>query len=83
MPSPGLSGVLESSVSCSVMARDSSCKSIDIAIAVDEKPEELDVEALGRKRPDVFTSAWMEVAFVGCMLVSLSMAVRIDDGPGS
>ncbi|CAM1511709.1 Fc.00g092220.m01.CDS01 [Cosmosporella sp. VM-42] len=35
------------------MARDSSCKSIDITSVVEEKPEAVNVEALGRKRPDV------------------------------
>lgn len=51
-------------------------KSINVTVVeVDERPEELNAEILGRKRPEVFTSAWSEVAFVASMLVALSMAV--------
>lgn len=35
----------------------------------------LDVEKLGRQRPDVFSSTWVEVAFVASILIALSMAV--------
>ncbi|KAH8736509.1 major facilitator superfamily domain-containing protein [Ilyonectria robusta] len=41
---------------------------------MDEIPEELDVEILGRKRPDVFSSTLTEAIFVGSMLMCLSMA---------
>lgn len=65
------------------MQRDSSSKPapIAVAVAVDEIPEELDVEKLGRKRPDVFSSAWTEAVFVGSMLMCLSMAVCTQQYP--
>lgn len=44
-------------------------------VEVDEVPQEFSPEIMGRKRPDVFTSAWKEVVFVGSMLVALAMAV--------
>lgn len=50
-------------------------KSLAIHVVVDEIPEEFSPEIIGRKRPDVFTSAWREVVFVGSMLVALAMAV--------
>lgn len=45
-------------------------------VGVHEVPEEFDVERLGRKRPEVFSSTFVEVVFVGSMLMCLSMAVR-------
>ena len=39
-------------------------------------PGTLNVEELGRRRPDVFSSIWVEVAFITSVLVSLAMAVR-------
>ncbi|KPM45310.1 hypothetical protein AK830_g1142 [Neonectria ditissima] len=56
------------------MQRHGISKPVPIAVAVDEIPEELDVEKLGRKRPDVFSSTWTEAVFVGSMLMCLSMA---------
>lgn len=51
-------------------------KSVNVTVVeVDERREELNAEILGRQRPEVFTSAWSEVAFVASMLVALSMAV--------
>lgn len=52
-----------------------------IVVMVDEIPEELDLEILGRKRPDVFSSTLTEAIFVGSMLMCLSMAVRIYPKP--
>ncbi|KAF7542416.1 hypothetical protein G7Z17_g11592 [Cylindrodendrum hubeiense] len=49
-------------------------KSESTVVVVDEIPEELDLENLGRKRPDVFSSTWTEAIFVGSMLMCLSMA---------
>lgn len=40
-------------------------------------PKTLDVEKLGRQRPAVFSSTWLEVSFVASMLGSLAMAVSI------
>lgn len=47
----------------------------NVTVVVDEVAPELDVETLGRQRPEVFSSTWMEVAFVGSMLISLAMGV--------
>lgn len=52
-------------------------KSPDITVVVEEISEEANAEILGRKRPEIFTSTWSEVAFVGSMLVALSMAVCV------
>ncbi|KAH7134347.1 major facilitator superfamily domain-containing protein [Dactylonectria macrodidyma] len=49
-------------------------QSESIVVVVDEVPEELDLEKLGRKRPDAFSSTWTEAVFVGSMLMCLSMA---------
>lgn len=42
---------------------------------VDKLSTTLNIEELGRQRPAVFTSAWMEIAFVASMLGALGMAV--------
>lgn len=41
--------------------------------------DEIDVEKLGRQRPAAFSSTFKEVAFVICVLGSLSMAVGLLD----
>lgn len=46
-----------------------------VAEADDELPQTIDVEKLGRQRPESFSSIWMEIAFVVSILGSLSMAV--------
>ena len=51
-------------------------ESLSTVVAVDEVPEKFDAEKLGRKRPVVFSSTFVEVVFVGSMLMCLSMAVR-------
>lgn len=56
--------------------RSSESSSTETLVAVEETPQVIDVEKLGRKRPDVFSSTWMEVAFVASILTSLAMAVR-------
>lgn len=40
-----------------------------------DRAQPLDVEKLGRQRPEFFSSIWTEVAFVTSILISLSMAV--------
>jgi hypothetical protein len=52
-----------------------SSESLSTVVAVDEVPEKFDAEKLGRKRPEVFSSTFVEVVFVGSMLMCLSMAV--------
>lgn len=41
----------------------------------DDARHAIDVEKLGRQRPDVFPTTWHEVAFVASILGSLAMAV--------
>jgi hypothetical protein len=43
--------------------------------AMDEAPKVIDVEKLGRQRPEVFASAWSEAAFATSLLLSLTMSV--------
>lgn len=52
----------------------------DAVVLVAETDDErsqttIDVEKLGRQRPEAFSSTWMEIAFVVSILGSLSMAV--------
>ncbi|KAM5347944.1 hypothetical protein ACJ41O_007768 [Fusarium nematophilum] len=53
---------------------DSSSKEADIRITVEDIPEEFNLEKLGRKRPEIFKSAWSEAGFVISMVTSLAMA---------
>lgn len=61
--------------------RSSESSSTDTLVAVEENSEVLDVEKLGRQRPDAFSSTWTEVAFVTSILISLAMAVRTPPHP--
>ena len=45
------------------------------AVSSEAIPQSQDVEKLGRQRPEVFSSTWMEIAFVASMLGALAMAV--------
>ncbi|KAK5988070.1 Efflux pump terJ-like protein [Cladobotryum mycophilum] len=47
---------------------------VAITEASEDLPHVTDVDKLGRQRPEVFSSAWMEVAFVISVLFSLGMA---------
>jgi hypothetical protein len=38
-------------------------------------PQTIDLEVLGRKRPDVFPNTFYEVLFCGALLVSMLMSV--------
>ncbi|KAH6608388.1 major facilitator superfamily transporter [Trichoderma cornu-damae] len=46
----------------------------------DELSQNIDVEKLGRQRPEAFSSTWMEIAFVISILGSLSMADFVISG---
>ncbi|KJZ79992.1 hypothetical protein HIM_00706 [Hirsutella minnesotensis 3608] len=42
--------------------------------APEDSPQAVDLERLGRERPPEFSSTWIEVVFLVCMIGSLSMA---------
>jgi hypothetical protein len=46
---------------------------------MDEALKTIDLEKLGRQRPETFASAWREVAFASSLLVSLTMAVSASE----
>lgn len=69
-----------------MLEQDSKTEVQDAAVLVTEMGREsvqtidvdgIDVEKLGRQRPEVFSSTLMEVAFVISILGSLSMAVGL------
>lgn len=69
-----------------MLEQDSKTEIQDAAVLVTEMGREsvqtitvegIDVEKLGRQRPEVFSSTLMEVAFVISILGSLSMAVGL------
>lgn len=43
----------------------------------DEKQQVIDLDKLGRQRPEIFSSTAKEIAFVVSMLGALTMAVRL------
>lgn len=44
---------------------------------VEDLSQTIDIEKLGRQRPEVFSSTWQEVAFVISIIGSLCMAVGV------
>jgi hypothetical protein len=44
-------------------------------------PTELDLEALGRRRPDIFSTIWTELGFCFSLLTSMMMAVSVHRKP--
>lgn len=46
-----------------------------LASSIETQPTQLDIETLGRQRPDTFKTRWAEYGFCFSLLASMFMAV--------